>query len=134
MRVVHKVIFDSNIFVAAAFNRRSASARLVNMAREGLLRMMWHGETRAETRLQLQKIPPISWEPFADLFVDENKVPGMLDVAAFTFVDDRDDRKFAALAVQAGATLVTNDGHLLDVAKQIGAPVVTPGQLLESLT
>lgn len=131
--MVEKVVLDSNVFVAAAFNRRSSSARLVEMVREGRLRLMWHEETREETRMQLRKIPPISWEPFADLFVPENQVSGALEVSAYAFVEDGDDRKFAALAEETGALLVTNDRHLLDVAGQLTVRVVKAGEAVRIL-
>lgn len=126
--IADKVVLDSNVFVAAAFNPGSSSARFVEMAREGHLRLMWHEETREETRSQLRKIPPISWEPFAALFVPENRVTGALHVGAYGFVEDGDDRKFAALAEETGALLVTNDRHLLDVAGRLTVRVVTAGE------
>lgn len=131
--MVEKVVLDSNVFMAAAFNRGSSSARLVQMAREGRLRLMWHQETREETRIQLRKIPPISWAPFADLFVEENEVTGDLGVADYGFVEDWDDRKFAALAEKTEALLVTNDRHLLDVAGRLAVGVVTTGEALRIL-
>ena len=123
-----KVVLDSNIFVAAAFNRHSSSARLVGLVRAGRLRMMWHTDTREETRLQLEKIPPISWAPFAGLFEERNRVQGTLDVDAYSFVEDTDDRKFAALAVKAEAPLVTNDRHLLSAAERLPVRVMTAGE------
>lgn len=126
--MAEKVVLDSNVFVAAAFNRNSSSAQLVQMVREGRLRMMWHEETREETRIQMRKIPPISWAPFADLFVEENRVAEELDVGAYRFVEDWDDRKFAALAEKTDALLVTNDRHLLDAAERLAVRVVTTGE------
>ena len=51
-------IYDTNVFVAAGFNRRSASARLITAARDGRVQMIWCDATRAETERILTKIPP----------------------------------------------------------------------------
>ena len=125
-----KVVLDSNIFVAAAFNKRSNSAQLIAMARQGRLRLMWHRQTREETRIQLEKIPPISWQPFADLFDPRNEIKDDLPVDQYAFIPDPDDRKFAALAEKAQAVLVTNDQHLLSVAGRLGVEVLTAGGTL----
>ena len=123
-----KVVLDSNVFVAAAFNRESDSARLVEWVRSRRLRLMWHRATRQETRHQLQKIPPISWEPFADLFAEENRVEGELSLQSYGFIGDKDDHKFAAVAESAAAVLVSNDQDLLSAAARLSVPVLTTGE------
>ena len=123
-----KVVLDSNVFVATAFNRGSSSARLVEWVRSGRLRLMWHHSTLQETRHQLQKIPPISWDPFADLFAGENRIEGELPLESYQFIGDRDDRKFAAVAERAGAVLVSNDQDLLSAAARLRVPVLTTGE------
>ena len=121
-----KIVLDSNIFVAAGFSRRSHSARLLDRVRAGELRLMWHEATVAETRHQLEKIPPLSWQPVAVLFAGRNQFAGELPLADYLFIADPDDRKFAALAEQVGALLVTNDEHLLSAAARLTVPVLTP--------
>jgi predicted nucleic acid-binding protein len=131
---VNKVVYDSNVFVAAAFNPHSSSARLVEWVRAGRLRLIWHTSTQQETRYQLKKIPPLSWEPFAGLFAAKNQFEGELPVARYTFIADPDDRKFAALAEATRAMLVTNDEHLLAVAVQLSVPVLAPRAAVEALS
>lgn len=121
-----KIVLDSNIFVGAGFNPRSSSARLVAWVREGRLRLIWHELTLAETRYQLEKIPPLDWEPVATLFVSRNQMRDDLPLEHYAFIADPDDRKFAALAEKAGALLVTNDEHLLSAATYLNVPVLTP--------
>ena len=123
-----KVVLDSNVFVAAAFNKRSSSAQLVEWVRSERLRLMWHPSTLEETRHQLEKIPPISWEPFAGLFQEAGRIEGELALNPYEFVGDRDDRKFAAAAEKAGAVLVSNDQDLLSVAARLRVPVLTTGE------
>jgi uncharacterized protein len=127
--IVDKVVYDSNVFVAAAFNPGSSSGQLIAWARADRLRLQWHTSTLEETRYQLKKIPPLSWEPFAALFSGKNQFEGELAVERYPFVPDPDDRKFAALAEATGAMLVTSDDHLLAVAAQLSVPVLAPARL-----
>ncbi len=124
------VVVDTNTFVAAAFNKRSASARIFEAIREGRLTLVWNEATRAETRTVVRKIPPIHWEDFADLFESRNEFKGATEENAFGHVPDQTDRKFAALATAAGATLITQDAHLLDSRDDGAARVMRPGEFL----
>jgi len=99
------VVVDTNVFVAAGFNPRSASARLVEGIREGRFRLIWNQPTRRETEMILRRIPRLDWRTVADLFRPENEFMGPVDPAAFTLIADPDDRKFAALSAAAQASL-----------------------------
>jgi predicted nucleic acid-binding protein len=125
-----RVVLDTNIFVAAGFNPQSSSAQILQMIRGGLLRMVWDEPTHAETRYILQKIPPLRWEVFADLFDEPSRHDGAVTVAGFERIADPDDRKFAALAHAAHATLITSDDHLRQHAGVLPLRVVTPSQFL----
>jgi uncharacterized protein len=107
------VVLDTNLFVAAGFNPGSGAARILDAVEAGRLRLVWNEATRRETRAILKQIPPLSWQRWAGLFRDEDRFDGETDPSAFGYVADPDDRKFAALAAASGATLVTNDEHLL---------------------
>lgn len=120
-----RAVLDTNVFVAAGFNARSASARLLAAAGEGALLPVWHETTLAETRAVLERIPRLAWEAAAPLFRPEGAHGAPLDLAAVAFVEDPEDRKFAALALAAGVPLVSADRHLLDHADRL--TVVTPG-------
>lgn len=106
-------IFDTNIFVGAGFNPGSASAALIDAARTGGLTLVWDAATWDETRRVLTKIPPVSWDAVADIFVPEHAWTGGTDLAVAGFVEDPEDRKFAALSLATGAALVSSDSHLL---------------------
>jgi len=129
---VPRVVLDTNVFVAAAFRPRSHAARIVEAAREGRLRLIWNEATRRETRRILDRIPPISWEPFADLFREENRHRGRINPDWFGQVDDPADRVFGALAYAAGATLITQDDDLLDGRSNVGVPILTPTEFLRN--
>lgn len=123
-----RAILDTNVFVGAGFRRSSASARLIEAVREGRLAMIWHEATRAETRRVLTRIPPISWDAVAGVFLPEQEWTGTLDLDAVAFVTDPEDRKFAALSQAACAPVVTSDDDLLAHAGRIVA--VKPGTFL----
>lgn len=125
------VVIDTNVFVAAAFHPRSASLEILERIRQGRLQMIWNRPTRRETRRILERIPRLSWEAFSELFRPECEFVGQTRPQDFTCVADPDDRKFAALAEASGATLVTQDQHLLTTGHRAGVRVVRPGEYLE---
>jgi len=41
-----RVVIDTNVFVAAGFNAKSASARILAAVREGRFQLIWNRPTR----------------------------------------------------------------------------------------
>lgn len=123
-----RVVLDTNIFVAAGFNPSSTSARIIDAVRIGQLALVWNEATLAETRKIVEQIPPLAWEPFANLFAPEAEYTGAVYADTYDIVSDPDDRKFAALADFAGAVLISNDEHLLSVRAALDFPIMTPGE------
>jgi predicted nucleic acid-binding protein len=128
--LVTRIVIDTNVFVAAGFNPRSAAARILAAVREGRIQLIWNEPTRRETELILRQIPPLDWESVADLFRAESEFLGPVDPESFVFVPDPADRKFAALSVAAQTPLITNDNHLLAHKNSIGVDVLTPRAFL----
>ena len=124
------VVLDTNILVAAGFSPRSNSARLINAVRGGRLRMIWNDATRDEAEHILRRIPPLSWEQFASLFHASDRFQGETFPDQFDYVADRADRKFAALAAAAKASLVTQDAGLLQALADTGVLALTPGEFV----
>ena len=124
------VVIDTNVFVAALFNPRSASARIIEDVRKGRFRLIWNEPTRQETEMILRRIPRLDWQKAADLFRPGEEFTGPVDPAAFTVIADPDDRKFAALSAAANAPLVTSDKLVLAQRGTIGIEVVTPRDFL----
>jgi predicted nucleic acid-binding protein len=120
------VVIDTNVFVAAGFNGRSAAARILAAVREGHFLLVWSKPTRRETETILHRIPDLDWTTVADLFKPEGEFTGPVDPDAFVMITDRDDRKFAALAAAAKAPLVTNDNHVLAQQRAVGIEILTP--------
>lgn len=132
MRTLYRAIFDTNLFVGAGFNPRSASAHLIQTARNGEITLIWDVPTQTETCRILSKIPRLSWESVADLYLPEHRWPHITDLGAVAFVTDPEDRKFAALSTESGATLVSSDSDLLEHRDRLN--VRTPSEFLRSLT
>ena len=123
--MIQKVVLDTNVFVAAGFNKNSASAQIIEEIREDPLRMVWNEATRVETRSVLQQIPPLSWDAVADLFCEDNRYEGATHSDHYETIPDPTDRKFAALAKASGATLVTLDADFLDHRDHVDVEIMT---------
>lgn len=50
MKGMDRAILDTNVFVAAGFNRGSASARLLHEAETARITIVWNDATRREIR------------------------------------------------------------------------------------
>ncbi|GGK39961.1 PIN domain-containing protein [Salinarimonas ramus] len=128
-----RIVVDTNAFVAAGFKPASACARILAAVREGratgggALVLVWDDATRDETRRVLERIPRLGFAAVADLFREEARFAGETAPEYFVMVEDRADRRFAALASAADAVLVTSDAHLLGPAASLPCVVETPG-------
>jgi uncharacterized protein len=120
------VVLDTNVFVAAGFNPRSASAKIVDAVKHGQVRMVWNDATRGEIERIMQQIPPLRAHAVSDIFHPENRHTAATYPGRFAFIPDPDDRKFAALAHATGATLISNDDHLLRHGGHMDLTVFTP--------
>jgi predicted nucleic acid-binding protein len=131
---MERVVLDTNVFVAAGFNRDSHAARIVEGLGRGAWQMVWNRATRDETRAVLTRIPPLSWERVAPLFRPEDEFRGATDPGAYERVRDPADREFAALAAAAGAIVVTNDEHLLGEREALDVRVLTPREFIDAVS
>ena len=122
------VVLDTNVFVAAGFNPRSASAKIVDAVKQGQLRMVWNDATRRETERIMKQIPPLRAHDVEQYFRPADRFTGTTHPERFADIPDPDDRKFAALAHAAGAILISNDEHLLRNRDRMDLTVLTPGE------
>jgi predicted nucleic acid-binding protein len=128
-----RVIIDTNVFIAAAFNPRSSAAAVIQAVRDGRLQLVWDDRTRAETRRLLEQIPRLRWPDAATLFADSGRHDTRTSPTAFArSIPDPDDRKFAALAQDTGAPIVTNDDDLLGTRAATSLSVLTPKQFAQA--
>jgi putative PIN family toxin of toxin-antitoxin system len=121
-----KVVLDTNVWVAAGFNRRSASAKIVEAVRQGQLRMVWDDATRREVDRMMRRIPPLRGYAIGELFRASDRFSAATHRERFADIPDPDDRKFAALAHAAHAILVSSDEHLLGYRGGLELTVLTP--------
>lgn len=92
--------------------------------------MVWSKQTRRESERILSKIPPISWDPYESLFLEESRFDGLLDPGAYGVVPDPEDRKFAALADATGSILIPQDVDLLGQSACLPIVILTPAEFL----
>src|SRR6516164_9381702 len=67
------VVIDTNVFVAAGFNARSASERILAAIRDRRFQLVWNEPTRREAEFVLRRIPLLGWDKFGDLFRPEGE-------------------------------------------------------------
>ena len=120
------VVIDTNVFVAAGFNSKSAAARILAAVQEGHFRLVWNKPTRRETETILRRIPGLDWARVAGLFQPEGEFTGPVDPDAFVMIPDRDDRKFVALSAAAKTPLVTSDNRVLAQRRSVGIEILSP--------
>lgn len=125
------VVLDTNIFVATGFNPDSASARMIEEIEAGRLTLFWNQDTRRESKAVLERIPPLSWGRFAELFHEYGHYEERIHPEDIDNVPDPDDRKFAARARAVDGALITNDEDLLGSREQANVYIVAPREFFE---
>ena len=129
MVTVTRVVLDTNVLVAAAYNPASASRRVVEACLDGELAAVLSPALRREYEFILSRA--VRGRPYLEQIlrlVDGAQVvePAQTPRAV---TDDPDDDKLVSAALAAGATLVTNDAHLLAIAGHEGLKVVRPANV-----
>ncbi|MDO8585447.1 MAG: putative toxin-antitoxin system toxin component, PIN family [Armatimonadota bacterium] len=126
---------DINLFIAAFWNRGSASARVIRACIDGRLKLVYTDETLKGLQIVLRTIRAPKG------YVDE-VVQRALDAGervegkpAPVTCEDREDQAFLECAVGADADyLITSDRHLLKL-KQVGrTKILTPTQFWQEVS
>ena len=123
-----RVVLDTNVFVAAGFNPRSHSARLLDAVRLGRLRMVWGQFHPGGSGTCIAADSATVLDQRRSAVSAEDKFEGTTQPQKFSFVPDPADRKLAAKADAARVPLVTSDGGLQMAAAQMKIPVLKPGE------
>ena len=126
MAAARRVVLDTNVLVAAAYNPRSASRQVVEACLGGELTPVLSRAIRREYEFILARAARS--RPYLE------RIHQLLDGAEVVepartprvVPDDPGDDKVVAAALAAGAALVTNDAHLLALAGRGGLEVVRP--------
>jgi putative PIN family toxin of toxin-antitoxin system len=126
MAAVTRVVLDTNVLVAAAYNPGSASRRVVEACLDGELTAVLSPALRHEYEFILARAA--RGRPYLQ------RLRRLLDGAEVArpartprvVPDDPEDDKLVAAALAAGAAVVTNDAHLLALAGHEGLSVLRP--------
>ncbi|MBI2842308.1 MAG: putative toxin-antitoxin system toxin component, PIN family [Armatimonadetes bacterium] len=123
-----KVVLDTNLFVAAYWNRRSASARIIEACLSGHLQVYYTSEVERELWLIMRNIR--ARDEFratvSNLIGRAEQVSAQAKVDVRT--EDPEDQKFLECAVSANADyLITSDDHLLRLRKTGKTVIIKPG-------
>jgi uncharacterized protein len=126
MVTVTRVVLDTNVLVAAAYNPASASRRVVEACLDGELAAVLSPALRREYEFILARAA--RGRPYLERLHRLMDGAEVVEPAQTPRVvtDDPDDDKLVSAALAAGAILVTNDAHLLAIAGHEGLKVVRP--------
>lgn len=128
-----RVLLDTNVLVAAAYNASSASHQIAAKIESGELTLIVSPAIEWEYALILPKaIRPEKKREWIDRVIQQAESVTPEENPPVT--EDRDDDKFlaAALAGKADA-IITNDQHLLDVHPYQGVDVLRPATFWQRL-
>ena len=130
-----RIVIDTNMLVAYMFNKRSASAGIIELAEKGEIDIMWHGPIKSEAKLITGKISKAASRTGIDLDSifkpcnEVNEVPTIGPVS-----EDPEDDKFLACAAASGAAMViSNDRHLLTLRKFRNIPIFNASTALKKI-
>ena len=123
-----RLVIDTNLLVAAAYNPKSASQRILNSIESGEFTMIvspdivreYESVLRQAVRMEAGRVRV--WKAIQQ---HESVTP----VEAPRVTEDPSDDKFLAAAVAARAdAIISSDKHLLDVHPHEGIPILRPTQ------
>ncbi len=132
-----RVVLDTNVLIAAAWNKGSASRRIVEACLKGKdLRAVSSPALRREYEFILKRAArKAKYQKSLQRLVETAEVVECdaremgIEVPA-----DPDDAKVLATAVAGKVdALVGNDHHLLDLADESVVPILRPGEFLKGL-
>ena len=127
-----KIVIDTNLFVAGYFNKDSASAKILRMARRNEVQILWTESIKKEVERIIQNIKARKkfQKEVQEIFKEENKVEPRFKIKEIK--EDPDDNKFLECAYFGKAqAIVSNDRHLLSLKQFQGIPIYTPKTFVE---
>lgn len=121
-----RVVLDTNVFIASAYNAGSASARIIDATGRGELQLILSPDVRRE----YERIIPRAVRTQGRIDRLRSIIAAGLQVsppANPPVTEDRDDDKFLAAALAGSAeAVITNDPHLLAADGYLGIRVLRP--------
>lgn len=123
------MVLDTNLFVAANWNRGSSYARIIHQCLEGRLQPVVSKPVVREMHRILRQVRarPETLRSF-DRFLDAaaEVEPRAVGVRA----EDPDDQKFLECAAAGADYLISSDIHLLSIREVDGVPILKPSEFL----
>ena len=122
-----RVVLDTNVLVASAYNAESASRRIVEACRRGELVLVVSPAIRREyDRILPRAIRRPGAREEIDALLEQAEVVTPAETPRVV-PDDPEDDKFISAATAGNAdALITNDEHLLKAASNARVRVVQP--------
>jgi len=130
----HKVVLDTNLFIAAFFNKKSFSYKILNMAKRNEISLIVSDEILKEINHILRNIKPnSSFKNKINLILKKAKliknIPKVKEIKK-----DFSDNKFLATAFAGKADfIISNDKHLLSLKKFYKIEILTPKNFLKKI-
>jgi len=128
------VVLDTNLIIAAYYNRRSASAKILDLARNGKINVLWSEKVFEEAKFILDKIKAgLDFrKSLLSIYKESRKViKPERDITVIS--DDPSDNKLIGCAVKGASYIISNDHHLLDLGEYRGIKMVKPESFLREL-
>ncbi len=126
------MVLDTNIFIAAYFNRKSASARIIDLCLENKHELIFSSRLRKEVRLILKNVRAKRefQKRIQSLFMNASRIRPTQKI--FTVKEDPEDNKFLECALEGKADyLITSDRHLLELGEFAQTKICKPTQFLK---
>jgi len=128
-----RTVLDTNIFVAAYFNKKSYSAQILKLAAEKNLAVFWNKKIKRELYIILRNIhADRNFYSFVDLiFRSENFIQRTPRVDVIKV--DYSDNQFLGLCLAAKADyLISSDYHLLKIGKFKSTKILRPKDFIKT--
>jgi len=126
------VVLDTNVFIAAYFNRKSASARIIDLCLENKHELILSSRLRKEVRLILKNVRAERGfqKRIQSLFMNASRIKPTQKI--FAVKEDPDDNKFLECALEGKADyLITSDRHLLELGEFAQTKICKPTQFFK---
>ena len=127
-----RIVIDTNLIIAARFNPKSASAKILEKAEKGKLELIWSDEMYREAMRILQNVRADEkfYKRIEKILNSSHKVTQLPRLNIIH--EDPSDNMFLAAALQGSADyIVSNDRHLLRLKEFRSIPIVSSQQALQ---
>jgi hypothetical protein len=128
-----KLVLDTNLFIAAHFNKKSASAKIIDLCLADKFKVYYSENIFKELVFILKNIraPREYKEKIFELF---EKSTSIKPKRVWLVEDDPDDNKFLGTAWAGRANyLLTSDKHLLKIKKFKETKILKPIEFLKNI-